>query len=115
MSTATTAPTPNLSLSRGAAIEYKAYARRFQPNIDAAVLILMATCYYDTSGFAISFQKTADGFELVEQPPTGIFTNLVTYYVASWTSGVEAVATATTSHVTVTDSFGQHRVHVKDW
>jgi hypothetical protein len=113
MSTAITAPTPNLSLSRGAAIEYKAYARRFQPNIDAAVLILLATCYHDSSGFAISFQQTASGFELVEQPPTGIVREMVTYYVADWTSGVEAASVP--SHVTITDGFGQHRVHVKDW
>lgn len=113
MSSPTTAPTPNLALSRGAAIEYKAYTRRFQPNIDAAVLILVATCYYDTSGFTIAFQPTASGYELVEQPPSGIFLNLVTYYVASWTTGVEAATIPT--HVTITDSFGEHRVHVKGW
>jgi hypothetical protein len=113
MSSPTTAPTPNLALSRGSGIEYKAYARRFQPNVDAAVLILVATCYYDTSGFTISFQAAASGFELVEQPPTGIFRNMVTYYVTSWTTGIEADATAT--HVTISDSFGQHRVHVKPW
>jgi len=113
MATPNTAPSPNLALSRGTGIEYKAYARRFQPNIDASVLILMATCYYDTSGFAISFQPSASGYELVEQPPTGVFRNMVTYYVTSWTTGIEADSVPT--HVTVTDSFGQHRVHVKPW
>jgi hypothetical protein len=108
-----TVPSPNLALSRGTAIEYKAYARRFQPNIDASVLILVATCYYDTSGFSISFQPAASGYELVEQPPTGVFRNMVTYYVTSWTTGIETDATP--GHVTITDSFGQHRVHVTAW
>ena len=113
MATPNTAPSPNLALSRGAGIEYKAYARRFQPNSDASVLILTATCYYETSGVSISFQPSASGYELVEQPPTGIFRNMVTYYVTSWTTGIEADSVPT--HVTVTDSFGQHRVHVKPW
>jgi hypothetical protein len=113
MSSPTIAPSPNPALSHGAAIEYKAYARRFQPNIDAAVLTLVATCYYATSGFTISFQSTASGFELVEQPPTGIVRDMVTYYVASWTNGIEVDALP--SHVMITDAFGQHRVHVKTW
>jgi hypothetical protein len=70
MSSPTTAPSPNLAPSRGSGIEYKAYTRRFQPNVDASVLILMATCYYDMSGFSILFQPTDSGFELVEQPPS---------------------------------------------
>jgi hypothetical protein len=51
--------------------------------------------------------------DLVEQPPTGIFRNMVTYYVTSWTTGIEADSVP--SHVTVSDPFGQHRVHVKAW
>lgn len=113
MSSPSLTPIPALALSRGAAIEYKAYARPFQPNLDAAVLILVATCYYDTGGFTISFQPTASGFELVEKPPAGIHTNIVTYYTTSWTNGVEAASVPT--HVTITDSFGEHRVHVKRW
>jgi hypothetical protein len=113
MASPTTAPSTKLALSRGTGIEYKAYARRFQPNLNASVLILVATCFYDTSGFTISFQPTASGYELIEQPPTGVFRNLVTYYVSSWTTGIET--TATPAHVTISDSFGQHRVHVKEW
>jgi len=113
MSSPITAPSPNLALSRGSGIEYKAYARRFQPNVDAAVVILVATCFYDTSGFTISFQPNASGYELVEQPPTGVFRNMVTYYVASWTTGIETDTSPT--HVTIVDSFGEHRVHVKAW
>jgi hypothetical protein len=113
MSSPTTAPSPNLSLSRGAAIEYKAFARRFQPTLDASVLVLVATCYYDTSGFSILLQPTASGYQLVEQPPTGIVLNLVTYYATSWTTGIEEDVTPT--HVTITDSFGDHKVHVKEW
>jgi hypothetical protein len=113
VSSPSTTPVSSPALSRGTAIEYKAYARHFQPNSDAGVLILVATCYYDTSGFTISFQSAATGFDLVEQPPTGIFRNMVTYYVASWTTGIDADTVP--SHVTVTDAFGQHRVHVKTW
>ncbi len=113
MSTAATTVTAGLALSRGSAIEYKAYSRRFQPDIKAAVLVLVATCFYDTSGFTISFQPTASGFNLVEQPPTGVFLNLVTYYAASFTNGIEVDAVPT--HVTITDAFGQHRVQVHSW
>lgn len=113
MSSPTPAAPSGPALSRGTPIEYKAYARRFQPDVDASVLILMATCYYDKSGFTIAFQPTASGYELTEQSPAGIFRNMITYYVTSFTTGIEADVTP--SHVTITDSFGQHRVHVKPW
>ena len=92
MSSTTTAPSPALPLSRGSSIEYKAYARRFQPNVNASVLILFATCFCGTSGFTISFQPTASGYELLEQAPAGIVRDLVTYYVGSYTTGIEADA-----------------------
>lgn len=108
------APTTPLPIpSHGNAIEYRAYSRKFFPNSDAAVLFLAATCYYDTAGFSIAFQPTDSGFELVEHPPTGIVPQLVTYYSASWNSSQQE--TTPPKHVTITDAFGQHRVHVKEW
>jgi hypothetical protein len=111
MSSPTTSPTP--TLSHGSAIEYRAYTRQFFPNSSAAVLFLTATCYYGTSGFSISFQPTDSGFELIEQPPTGIVSDLVTYYSASWNSSQQE--TTPPRHVTITDAFGQHKVHVREW
>jgi hypothetical protein len=110
-----TTPAPTLApgLSHGNAIEYRAFARQFFPNSSAAVLFLTATCYYGSAGFSISFQPTASGFELIEHPPTGIVSELVTYYSASWNSGQQE--TTPPKHVTVTDAFGQHRVHVQEW
>jgi hypothetical protein len=106
-------PTPAPSLSHGSAIEYRAYARQFFPNSNAAVLFLAATCFYGSSGFSISFQPTDSGFELLEQVPTGIVHELVTYYSASWNSGQQE--TTPPKHVTITDAFGQHRVRVEEW
>ena len=111
MSSPATTPTPGPS--HGTAIEYKAYARHFFPNSDAAVLTLIATCYYGTAGFSIAFQPTASGFELIEHPPTGIVPDLVTYYSASWNSSQQE--TTPPAHVIITDAFGQHRIHVKEW
>jgi hypothetical protein len=113
MSSPSTAPSPTPALSHGSAIEYRAYARQFFPNSDAAVLFLAATCYYDSEGWTISFQPTAQGFELVEQAPTHAVPQLVTYYSASWNSGQQELAVP--KHITITDAFGQHRVHVKPW
>jgi hypothetical protein len=108
-----TTPSPTPTLSHGSAIEYRAYARHFFPDSHAAVLLLTATCYYGSAGFSISFQPTASGFELVEHPPTGIVPQLVTYYSASWNSSQQE--STPPKHVTVTDAFGQHHVHVKEW
>jgi hypothetical protein len=106
-------PTPATNLSHGTSIEYKAYARRFFPNSSAAVLFLAATCYYNEAGFSISFQPTANGFDLIEHPPTGIVPQLVTYYSASWNSSQQE--TTPPSHVVISDAFGQHRVKVHNW
>src|SRR5260370_5431587 len=81
-----TATSPGQELSRGLDIEYKAFARSFQPDGTAAVLYLIATCYYKTSGFTIFIEEDSGQFNLMEQPPTGIFRDIVTYYDASWTN-----------------------------
>ena len=45
--------------------------------------------------------------------PTEIFRNLVTYYVTSWKTGVETEVIP--RNVTISDTSGQHQVHVKEW
>jgi hypothetical protein len=64
MSSPTLSPSTPPAVSRGSAIEYKAFARRFFSSAEGAVLFLAATCYYDSEGFQISFQATASGFSL---------------------------------------------------
>lgn len=117
MSTPQTTPAAP-ALSQGLEIEYKALARSFFQTEKAGVLYLIATCYYKTSGFTLFFeQDQASGkFKLMEQPPTGVFLNLATYYVASWPpTGVSAETDVLPTHVTITDAYGDHRVHVKSW
>ena len=109
---ASPAPAASPTLCRGGNIGYKAFARKLTPDADVAVLILVATCSFDNSGFTISFQPADNGFQLLQQPPTGIVREMVTYCTASWASvGLEVPP----GHVTVTDGFGSHRVHVKEW
>ena len=112
MSTPAVAPSATPILCHGNDIGYKAFARRLTPTADIAVLILIANCYFDNSGYTISIQSTANGFELLEQPPSGIFHDLVSYCMATWTSpGLIDVP----AHVMITDAFGTHKVHVENW
>ena len=106
------------ALSQGLEIEYKAFARSFFQTEKAGVLYLMATCYYKTSGFTIFFEQDASSgkFKLMEQPPTGIFLNLTTYYVANWPpTGVSAETDVLPKQVTIADAYGEHQVRVKPW
>jgi hypothetical protein len=104
---------PQGQLSNGIAIEYKAYVRKFFEQ-GGGTLFIMATCYYETAGFTISLQQIQPGhLNLVETPPTGIHTDMVSYYVADWTSNVNADNIP--GHVTITDAHGAHRVAVKAW
>jgi hypothetical protein len=106
-------PVPVYPLSHGDAIEYKAYARTFGSG-GPAVLSLIATCSYPTGGFTIFFGEGPgpDQFELLENVP-GIVNELVTYYMASWTSGQPLVRPPT--QVKIKDAWGEHRVEVKPW
>ena len=105
-------PVPVYPLSRGDAIEYKAYARNFESG-SAAVLSLIATCYYPIGGYTIFFQEVGPNqFELLEKPP-GIAPQLVTYYMASWTSGQRLANPP--KHVNIKDARGEHRVEVEPW
>lgn len=101
-------------LSRGSEIEYKAFARAFDGG-GAEIISLIATCYYGTTGFAIFFQEGPgiNEFELLEKSPSGIVSQLVTYYGASWTSGQRLAEPP--SHISVTDASGTHRVTVEHW
>jgi hypothetical protein len=108
------APAP--ALSHGFAIEYHAYARSFSKGDNGAVLFLLASCYYLTSGFTIFFQENGGKYQLMEHPPTGVFTNLVTYYAACWpTEGVSFEADNLPNHVTIADARGEHVVDVRHW
>lgn len=100
-------------LSRGSEIEYKAFARTYDGD-EAATISLIATCYYGTSGFTIFFQEAGiNEFELLEKPPSGIVSQLVTYYGASWTSGQRLADPP--SHVSITDASGTYRIKVEHW
>jgi hypothetical protein len=118
MSTTSTATSTASGLSHGVEIKYKAFARTFSQDQAAGVLYLMATCFYPTNGFTIFFEAIAGEpgkFNLMEQPPSGIFLNLVTYYGAIWrTDGVSGLQTLPT-HVTIADAQGEHRIHVEPW
>jgi hypothetical protein len=100
-------------LSNGAGIEYKAFARTYKDG--GAVLSLIATCSYPTSGYAIYFAGVSgiNEFDLLETPPSGIVMELVTYYIGSWTNGQRLLQPPT--HVTITDASGTHRVKVEPW
>jgi hypothetical protein len=111
---ASAAAAPAAQLSHGLEIEYKAFARSFSKGADG-VLYLLATCYYPTSGFTIFFQESLGTFQLMEQTPTGVFMNLVTYYVADWPSAGVSEARQLPTHVTILDAQGEHRIHVASW
>jgi hypothetical protein len=110
-------PTGSLSsaLCRGLQIEYKAFARPFTPDKKVAVLYLVATCSYLTTGFTIFFEEDAGNFKLMEQPPPGVFLNLVTYYSTSWPATGTPGERELPAHIMITDAYGEHRVHVKPW
>jgi hypothetical protein len=114
--TAPTLPsTPAPTLSHGLEIEYKAFVRPFTDNKKVGTLVLLATCSYLTSGFTIFFQEDSGHINLMEQPPSGVFMNLVTYYSASWPAKGSPGQSEIPKHITVTDAYGDHEVHVREW
>lgn len=107
---------PTTALSHGFAIKYRAFARSFSKGDNGAVLFLLASCYYLTSGFKIFFQENGGKYQLMEQAPTGVFLNLVTYYAACWpTEGVSFEADNLPKEVTIVDAQGEHVVDVRRW
>jgi hypothetical protein len=113
MPDASTEQAPQKTLSRGFAIAYKAYKRKFLSGTDAAAIVLVATCYYKSNGFTIYFEENAGQWNFMEIAPTGIVHYIDTYYVASWTNGLELQVPP--AEVTITDGHGQHIVPVESW
>ena len=114
MSTGGATP-PAPQLSHGVKIEYKAFKRTFFSNTTDGVLFLMATCVYPNNGFSIFFEEDSGKFNLMEQPPSGVFLNLDTFCVAVWPAKSVSVESPVPSHVTIVDAQGEHRVHVEHW
>jgi hypothetical protein len=107
---------PATALSHGIDIKYHAFARSFSKGDSAGVLFLLASCYYPTNGFTIFFQENSGKYELMEQPPTRVFLNLVTYYAACWPpQGVSFEADNLPKQVTIVDAHGEHVVEVRHW
>jgi hypothetical protein len=107
---------PTTALSHGIDIKYHAFARSFSKGDRAGVLFLLASCYYPTNGFTIFFEENAGKYQLMEQPPTGVFLNLVTYYAACWPpQGVSFEADNVPKQVTIVDAQGEHVVEVRHW
>jgi hypothetical protein len=102
-------------LCKGLEIEYKAFARSFTDDKKVGTLCLIATCSFVTSGFTIFFEEDSGNFKLMEHPPTGVFMNLVTYYSASWPNSGTPGQAEIPKHITITDGYGNHKVHVKPW
>ena len=104
-------------LSQAIDIEYKAFTRSFFSKADnAAVLFLMASCWHTTNGFSLYFERDGDNYKLMEQPPTGIFLNLHTYYSVSWpTQGMSFEVDQIPKQVTIADARGAHSIAVHRW
>ena len=108
MSTASDLPA-NSALCDGISIEYRAFLRKMNPDLDAGVIVLIASCIFGNPAMTLFF----DGYRLMQTPPTGIHPQYDTFYVASVTSKLELANPPDT--VTVTDGFGSHDVPVTDW
>jgi hypothetical protein len=102
-----------IQLSHGQAIAYKAYARTFEAG-SGAILYLVASCYYPIGNYEIFFEAEygLESFKLMEKVP-GIAPQLITYYVASWTTSQPLVEPPT--QVTMIDAWGKHQVKVQPW
>jgi hypothetical protein len=104
-----TAGPPVSELCHGRSIAYKAFVRRFNPQSDAGIIIVMASCFFGNTGVEIFF----DGFRLMQIPPVGIVAQHDTFCVASSTSLVELADPPNV--VTVMDAFGSREIPVRDW
>ncbi len=93
--------------SAGGAISYLALSRPYDGPGDVA-LSLIATCYYPTGGWHIFFTSDSAGYNLMETVP-GLVNMLVTYYVASFSSGG---GVSPMRSVNITDAYGTHAIPV---
>ncbi len=92
---------------------YKAYSRDYVGG-SAKVISVFASCHYGTSGWRIFFQS--DGaeegtYKYFEKVPSGVTTELMTYYTASFTEGIGA--TNAPESVKIIDAHGEHDVVVE--
>ena len=83
--------------------------RSLNPDVDAGVIILIASCIFPNPAMALFF----DGYRLMQVLPTGIHPQYDTFYVASITSKLELAEPPDT--ITVTDGFGSHDISVIEW
>ena len=91
-------------------IVYKAYKRPYAGG-PFQVLNLFASCSYPTGQWKIFFAGDgANRYKLLEQVPS-IVNQLMTYYVADFTTGVGLATDPTT--VVIVDAHGEHVVPVE--
>lgn len=93
-------------------IVYRAFGRPYAGG-PGQVINLFMSCSYPIGGYKLFFQREYGPdsiFTLMEQHP-GAAPQLVTYYVADYTSGA-GLATPV-KFVTIKDAHGEHRVPVE--
>jgi hypothetical protein len=100
-------------LSQGSEISYKAFHRKFVNQASSGVLYLLATSWYNMPGFTLFFEQDGEEYSLMELAPSGPVDEIVTYYIANWTSS-RPVATVP-SYVKIVDAQGEHTVQVGPW
>jgi hypothetical protein len=120
MSATSTGATPAPAapvLSNGQGLEYKAFARYFDEDSKAAVLCLIATCYFGSSGYQIFFEEDAatGTFKLMQQNPTGTVFFIVQNHIATWPQTSTPARKEAPRHVTIVDANGEHNIEVHHW
>ncbi len=91
-------------------IVYRAFGRPYAGG-PGQVISLFASCSYPTGGWEIFFTGNGQGgYNLMEKVP-GIAPQIISYYAASFTTGV-GLATPV-KFVEITDAHGTHRVPVE--
>jgi hypothetical protein len=103
----------DVRLSTGQGILYKAFKRPYGSPGNAPVLNLLASCSYPTGQWEIFFIPVygdANKYQLMERVP-GIVNQLLTYYVASYTSSFGLLELG--DEVTIVDAHGEHTVKVE--
>lgn len=100
----------NIQPATAGDIVYRAYGRPYAGG-PGQVLNLFASCSYATGGWKIFFAGDGPGhYKLMEQAP-GVAPQLITYYVADFTTG--AGLASPVESIVVTDANGRHEVPVE--
>jgi hypothetical protein len=105
---------PQPQLCRGLSIEYKAFVRVIYPGTRAAIVCVLANCYFKHTGFTIFFESSPDGgLALMQSLAPGHFHRVDSACAAGWCYGfaVEDPPGA----IDVTDSYGTRRIIVHAW